>query len=226
MKHVLIVTGGYVDINYFKEYIKTLSYDKVFAVDKGLEYVEKMGLIPDVILGDFDTVDGEILAKYENMNSARKEYPKLIKYPAKKDYTDTELALHLAREEGALEVTIVGATGSRLDHVLANMGLLIYASKNGMKCVIVDYNNRIHLISGDYGDSDYVIDRKGQWGKYISIIPLSEVIDDVTIDGVEYPLDGARIEQGPCLTVSNVINEKAARIHIGKGTALLIESRD
>ena len=61
--HILIVTGGYVDIIFFKEYIKTLSYDKVFAVGKGLEYVAQLGLNPDLIMGDFDTVDSDILAR-------------------------------------------------------------------------------------------------------------------------------------------------------------------
>ena len=224
--HILIVTGGYVDINFFKEYIKTLSYDKVFAVDKGLEYVAQLGLNPDLIMGDFDTVDSDILARYEAIDGSYSELSKVIRYPAKKDYTDTELALHYAKKQGASAVTMIGATGSRLDHVFANIGLLIYSAKNGMKSVIVDANNRIHLLSGDYGDSEYIVERKNQWGKYVSIIPVSEIIEDVTIEGVEYPLNSAKIEQGPCLTVSNEIIEKAAHIHIGKGTALVIESRD
>ena len=63
--HTLIVTGGTLDYTFAKEYCKTLSYDKVFAVDKGLEYVHNLGMIPDMIIGDFDTVDGSLLSEYE-----------------------------------------------------------------------------------------------------------------------------------------------------------------
>lgn len=226
MSHILIITGGRVNIDFTKEYIKTLSYDKVFAVDKGLEYVDELGLMPDLIIGDFDTVDNDILNRYMKYADEGQTAFEIIRHPARKNATDTELAVTYAKDCGAKSITIFGATGTRMDHVLSNLGLLIYVAREHMECVIIDECNRIRLMSSEYGTNDCIIERDAQFGKYLSLIPLSEYLTDLTMEGVEYPLDSARVERLSSLTISNEINEKTARIHIGDGTAFLIESRD
>ena len=226
MNSVLIITGGYLNIDFAKEYIKTLSYDKVFAVDKGLEYVDVLGLIPDLIIGDFDTVNPALLEKYDNDIKSGSINANIIKHPVKKDETDTELALQCSVDKGALSITMLGATGTRLDHVLANLSFLKLMGDKGIEVVIVDENNRIRLLDSGCNMTDVTIYREKQFGRYISLIPITRCVEEVTISGVEYPLDNAVIASGKGLTVSNEITEKAARIHIGKGAALLIESKD
>lgn len=224
--NALIITGGYLNINFAREYIKTLSYDKVFAVDKGLEYADRLSIVPDYIIGDFDTIDDELLMKYENAVECGRINSKIIRHPAMKAQTDTELAFNLANDENADEIILLGATGSRLDHVLCNIGMLMFAGKVGIKCTIVDENNRIRLLSSEYDMRDIVIQKREQFGTYFSLIPVTKVVSGITISGALYPLDNASVIQGTGLTISNEINEKAAHIHIEEGAALIIESKD
>ena len=241
MNHILIITGGYLNIGYTQEYIKTLSYDKVFAVDKGLEYADALGLVPELIIGDFDTVDEKLLDRYEKQlteadkklaeadNQAAevdRQSVRIIRHPSHKDQTDTELALYCAKEDNASRVTILGATGSRLDHVLANIGLLLYACRSGMDAAIIDEHNRIRLLTSEYGVNEVTIDKAEQYGSYVSLIPVTPVVSGVTTKGLLYSLDNAVIEQGNGLTVSNEIIEKTARIQIESGAVLIIESGD
>ena len=241
MNHILIITGGYLNIGYTQEYIKTLSYDKVFAVDKGLEYADALGLVPELIIGDFDTVDEKLLNRYEKQlteadkklaeadNQAAevdRQSVRIIRHPSHKDQTDTELALYCAKEDNASRVTILGATGSRLDHVLANIGLLLYACRSGMDAAIIDEHNRIRLLTSEYGVNEVTIDKAEQYGTYVSLIPVTPVVSGVITKGLLYSLDNAVIEQGNGLTVSNEIIEKTARIQIESGAVLIIESRD
>lgn len=224
MRHSVIVTGGHLNIAFAKEYLKTLSYDKVFAVDKGLEYVEALGLQPDYIVGDFDTVDNTILDMYKKRIENGILHAILERHPAKKDATDTELALNRAMED-ADQITILGATGNRLDHVLANLGLLLQTANKGVECYIVDETNRIRLLVSGY-NRECVIPKKEQFGTYLSLIPMTASLEQVTLEGVMYPLKEQRIDQGSSLTISNQIVDDKAIISIKGGNALVIESKD
>lgn len=222
MCHVLIITGGHLNLDFAKVFCGQLSYDKVYAVDKGLEYVDALGLSPDYILGDFDTVDKALLKSYqEQVDSGSLDM--IIEYhPVKKDAADTELAVVKAIENGANSITILGATGSRLDHVLANIGLLSLAAEKDVKCQIVDACNRIRLLTGSAHCS---IKKAEQYGDYLSFIPLTPVVKGLTLTGVMYPLTDRTVYQNSSFTVSNQITEEAY-ISIKEGELLMIESRD
>ena len=224
--NALVITGGYLNIGFAKEYIKTLSYDKVFAVDKGLMYADELNIVPDYIIGDFDTIDNEVLLKYENAAALGSINSKIIRHPVMKAQTDTELAVITAKDENVDEIILLGATGTRLDHVLCNIGMLMSVADFNVKCTMVDETNRINLLCSDSNMKDIVIERHRQFGKYISLIPITTEVKGVTMEGVVYPLDKATVIQGTGLTISNEINEKAARIHIEEGAALIIESKD
>lgn len=223
--HVLIVSGGYLNLDFAKKYCETLSFDKVFAVDRGLEYTDILGYNPEWILGDFDTINPLILARYENKIEKGELDARIERFPAKKDASDTEIALSKAIEIGADCVTILGATGSRLDHVLANMNILKQAEQAKVVCYIVDETNRIQLLSDETRKST-VLKQEEQFGHYISLIPMSPCVEGVNLKGVGYPLQEATIYQGTSLTVSNCITEETAEISIEKGCIWLIESRD
>lgn len=90
----------------------------MIAVDGGLKGAKELGLVPDVIVGDFDSVDPAVLAFYRKMEHI------VWEVPAGKDDTDTELALKRAMAMGAGEIVILGATGGRLDHMIGNIQLL------------------------------------------------------------------------------------------------------
>ena len=226
MNHVLIVTGGDINIDFIREYIKTLSYDKVFAVDKGLEAVYALGITPDVMIGDFDSVDGAVLKYYDDKITSDMSNTIKIEHPVMKDDTDTALAVRYAMDNEADRITILGFNGSRMDHVLANIGLLTQTVKNGCYCEMVDETNRIRIIDPQYNCKEVIINKDEQFGEYISLIPLKDKVNGITMEGVLYPLNSSVVTKGSTLTISNQITEKTARILIEDGAALLIESRD
>lgn len=225
MEHILIITGGHLNIGFAREYIKTLSYDEVFAVDKGLAYADTLGLVPSYIVGDFDTVEESLLNDYECKIKKGEISAYIERHPVKKDATDTELALMKAIENGAKMITILAATGNRLDHVLMNLELLLQAECAGSECYVVDETNRVQMLTSD-GRESCRIGKDRQYGNYLSVIPMTAVVKDLTIEGVMYPLKDKTIYQGSSLTVSNQITEKEAHISIKKGAVLVIESKD
>lgn len=225
MEHVLIITGGHLNMEFADNYRKTLSIDKVFAVDKGLEYADRMGIIPDYLIGDFDTVDSKLLSWYEKRIVEHEIDTVLERHPVKKDASDTELALCVAMSQGAKKITILGGTGSRLDHVFVNIGLLLQAEKQGVEAYIVDETNRIRLLS-DQSLCEFEMYRQEQYGEYISLVPFTEQVEGVTLEGVMYPLDNAIIYAGNSLTVSNQIVEEKIHVKLAKGKMLFVESCD
>lgn len=225
MKHILIITGGYLNIQFAREYIKTLSYDRVFAVDKGLMYADALELVPDYIVGDFDSVEESILKDYEYRMEKDEISAHIDRYAVKKDATDTELAFMKAIEEGADRITVLAATGSRLDHVLMNLGLLLQTEQAGIPCCIVDETNRVQMLTSG-GRKSCKIKKDKQYGDYLSIIPMTAIVEGLTVKGVMYPLKDRTVYQGNSLTVSNQILDGEASISIENGTVLVIESKD
>lgn len=240
MEHILIVTGGQFDIEFAQQYVRTLSFDKVFAVDKGLEYAGILGIIPDAVMGDFDTVKPDVLQKYKSMVEDGFGNVYLEQYPEKKDATDTELAVQYAITCLPDDITILGATGNRIDHLLMNLGLLLEIEKNGIAGQIVDGNNRIRLLDSTIQNdrtrakAPYTVHMavtrnkflSGYSNQYLSVIPMSGKVTGLTLEGVLYPLTDTTVNQGSTLTVSNQITDGQADIYLKKGRVLVIEAAD
>lgn len=223
MSRALIVTGGWLDMEFAGNFCDANSFDLLYAADKGLQYVHELGLEPDYIIGDFDTVDDSLLHEYEKKADCGEKKFVMERYPVRKDATDTELAVQKAIDMGAGEITLLGATGSRLDHVLANVGLLGLAADKGVKCRIVDSCNRISYLKGR---GEYCIPKREQYGTYLSLIPMTPSVTGLTMTGVDYPVNDQTIRQGSSFTVSNRIVGDTAFIAIREGAVLIIESRD
>ena len=118
-KTCLIITGGEIDLDFAGGFCKSHPFDKLIAVDGGLAPVKALGLVPDMIVGDLDTAEPSLVEAF-------KEFPYIIWdiHAPEKDETDTELALRKAMASGCTHITILGATGGRFDHMLANVFLL------------------------------------------------------------------------------------------------------
>ena len=166
MKRCLIITGGKLDLSFAGSFLGQETFDKIIAVDAGLEAVKTLGLEPDMIVGDFDTEKPEVLAYYRRM-----EHIVWDTHQPEKDETDTELALLKAQATGCSEVVVLGATGGRMDHTLGNIHLLFPCLQKGMEAYILDSQNRIYLI-----DKERTFNRREIWGKYISFLPLTEEV--------------------------------------------------
>lgn len=211
MKQTLIVTGGSININWFQNWLKEKNFDYIIAVDKGLEALDLLKIEPNYIIGDFDSINKTVLDKYKyNIITLNKE----------KDFTDTHMALKLAIKLKSNEITIIGGTGTRIDHTLANIHILKEALDSNIKCSIINENNKIFLI-----DKPADI-KKDTYYKYISLIPLTTTVESITLDGCKYLLKNATLKIGESIGISNEQLEEKTKIDFKAGILIAIYSKD
>lgn len=210
----LIITGGKINKNFAKKYLKSNKYDIIIAVDKGLETIDYLKLQPQYVLGDFDSVNTKILEKYKKQNI------KIIKLNPEKDLTDTHSAIDLALKLKSTEITILGAIGTRLDHTMANIHILKQALDKNIKAKIVNEKNEIELINKE------IIIKKDDNYKYVSIIPLTTNVTGITIEEMKYIINDYTLSIGDSLGVSNEQIDKEAKISIKTGILVVIKSKD
>ena len=212
-KDFLVISGGNIDKDFLKVYIKMQKFYVTIAVDRGLEAVDELNMDVDFIVGDFDSVDSNILKKYE-----KKVHTK--RYSSEKDYTDTDIAVDFCIKSKADSVTIIGGTGTRLDHVFGNLAVVSDALDKGTNVCIVDKNNKIYMTS-----SEISLERSRQYGRYVSIFPYgSEAI--VTLEGFKYNLNEYLLENTKSIGVSNEIIDDVAKVKCHKGRLIIMETVD
>ena len=220
-KNIVIITGGQLEPDVLMQTL-TQSVDLIIAVDHGLEYLYTMykqgkcTYVPNYIVGDFDSVNQAVLSFYRD-----KLQVTIRQYNPIKDASDTEIAVHLALELGADSITILGGTGTRIDHVLANIQVLTIPFKVGVTAKILDAHNRIQLIA-----SNTVLNKKERFGDYFSVFSLGDCVTGLTIQGAKYPLVQHRLLPENSLSVSNQFINEEVIISYETGVLVLIESRD
>lgn len=212
----LIITGGNIRDEFACEKIKTGGYDMIMAADSGMDFLYRNHLTPDIIVGDFDSVDHDALDFFRE--DKRIEFCRLD--PVKDD-TDTEYAIRDALSRGITQLTILGGTGSRLDHVLGNISLLGIGLEENVEIELVDEHNRVRMI-----DKPISIRRDEQFGRFVSLIPYTGNVEHVTLTGFKYTLDDYTMGGFNSLGVSNEIKEEVAHIEFSSGILLVIESVD
>lgn len=192
---VAIFSGG--------EFTKTqiLPFDKLICADKGYEYAKILNFIPDIILGDFDSLG------YTPNNAEI--------FPKDKNFSDTELALKKAIEIGATDIDIYFSLGGRLDHELFNINLLKYAKNQGVTAKIISGNTLLRLISGS---GNYEVKN----GSVVSFVPFSSEAHIIKSEGLKYPLDKITAIKGETLTLSNEATSDEIYVEIKSGELLLI----
>jgi thiamine pyrophosphokinase len=182
--------------------------DFVIAVDSGLDHCLKFQITPQLVLGDFDSVSHEALAW------AKTRQLKIISFPPQKNKTDTQLAVEHAIALGAKRIEIYGGLGSRFDHSLANVQLLLYILELGASGMLTDGSQRVYLLTDEFT----LLPERGM---RFSILPLSLTIEGLTIRGARYPLTEAKIKLGDTRTISNEFTAQPVKISLRKGKALL-----
>ena len=188
----------------------------IICADGGFLIAKESGIRPDILIGDFDSLkdDGE-KQKTENAGI------EVIRYPSKKDYTDTGLAIHHAKEKGFKEVFIAGGIGGRLDHTLANIQDVAGFSAKGLSIVMADGLNLFTIL----GTGDHRISRSYVNGedasKYLSLLSYTPK-SVISITGTEYPLDRHEITNTFPLGVSNKIIGAEAIVTVHEGAIILI----
>lgn len=212
-KTACIITGGTRSEQFILNYIQKHQNQTLVVVDGALETTHRLGLLPDAIVGDFDTVDQSLLAYYDNRI--------IFRHPPEKDQTDTELAIETAQSMGCTRFVFLGATGSRLDHSLANVFLLQSLLERGIEAEILNETNRLYLKKEDFS-----IKKQEQYGEFVSLLALTETVQGVTLRGFKYPLTYHTVYRGSTLCISNEITEETARVELTDGTLIVVEARD
>lgn len=211
----LIVCGGEIDGDFAERLIMSSGFEVIIAADRGMDFLYEHKITPDIIVGDFDSVKNEALSyfKEKGMSDIHVLNPE-------KDDTDSECALQIALDHGADHIIIIGATGTRIDHVLGNISLLGKAMSEGKMAELLDTHNRIRMI-----DNELEIEKNKQYGKYVSIIPVCKN-NKITLEGFKYPLKDYTFEGFNTLGISNEIIDDIAKITVNEGQYIVIESKD
>ncbi len=212
----LVVSGGKVSEEVLRNLLSTYRYDRIIAVDKGLEALDLIKVTPDIICGDFDTVNAIIFNKYKKKNEC-----KIIEYPPQKDYTDTHLSVEIAIDNGASIIDICGATGGRIDHLLGNIAVIAYGLEKKVKVNLFDDNNKIYMI-----DESLFLEKENCFGNYISLIPYGKDVDNITLKGFKYPLNNEVLKLSETRGISNEMIGERAGIEYYNGRLIVIESKD
>lgn len=212
---ILIITGGQIDAEFLNKLVQQKPYTMIIAADRGLQAADHLKLPLDYIVGDFDSVPKQILEKYREKSTPIKTFP------SEKDKTDTHIAIEMALMHTPTDIDIVGATGNRLDYVLANLDLLILPLHLNINACILDPNNKIYLKK-----HSFTIKKKEQYGDFVSLLPLSYQVRGLTLRGFKYPLGGITLTAGSSLGISNEIVDEDAVVEFQEGILTVVEAKD
>jgi thiamine pyrophosphokinase len=210
MRAVIFANGELPDPQGARDILQTC--DITIAADGGTLHALAVGIFPDVVVGDLDSLPPDQRRRLETSGC------RMISFPARKDETDLELALHYAAAEGATEIVVLAALGGRLDQIIANVMLLTLPELKGIDVRIVEGAQEAFLI-----DDEAIIE--GGVGDTVSLIPLGGDAVGVTTEGLEWALEEDTLCFGPARGVSNVLAVGKAQVCLEDGLLLCIVIR-
>ena len=181
--------------------------DFVICCDSGLRHRGELGVVPALVLGDFDSHPNPGLPV------------ETIVLPREKDDTDTVFAAREAVRRGFREFLLVGVVGARLDHTLANLSILLWLESQGCRGRILDDHSEMEIVSRQ------PVEITEDWA-YFSLLNISGVARGIRVEEAKYPLENGEITCGYQYGVSNeVLPGCTARVSVGEGRLLLIKVR-
>jgi len=191
-------------------------HDLMIAADGGARnaWQRGMGKIPDVIIGDLDSLSPDEMAGYDRAGAS------LYRFPPDKNETDLELALDFAVKSGATEITLYGLFGGRWDMTFSNLLLLAAPKYAGVRLHIIEGDTDMYILRG--GET---LTLQGQPGQTVSAIPLAGSATGVTYTGLTWPLDNVTLPFGTPRGVSNSLSAETAEIHLKEGTLLITHQK-
>ena len=207
MKAVIILGGEQPEAGLLRDCLAET--DIVICADSGANWLMQAGRLPDLLVGDMDSI-AEGLDKELETKGVR-----VLRRSAEKDETDGQLALDEAMALGADDITLLGAAGGRLDHLMGNLQLLVRAARRGIKAVMADKTSRAWAATGR-------TEILGRAGNTLSILPLGEGVSAAYLSGLKYgTLEPLALPMDCPVGVSNVMTEDTAVVEI-TGWALVV----
>ena len=188
--------------------------DLVIAADGGARYALETGVVPDLVVGDMDSLGEELAREVERRGAS------LERHPVRKDKMDGQLAVPAARERGATVADLLCAVGGRPAALFAVPHILLAAERIGLRSTVVADRGRMFVVEAGYRMVEGVQEDS------ISIFPLSGPAAGVTLEGMEYPLENASLEPGDTLGFHNELIGTEARVSVGEGAILVIHETE
>ncbi|MFH0785321.1 MAG: thiamine diphosphokinase [Pseudomonadota bacterium] len=185
--------------------------DLIIAVDGGANHCRELRIIPDALIGDFDSVSPAVLKEFQEQSVA------IHRHPAKKDATDLELALDFAIAKGAREVWLLGGLGGRWDMSFANILLIAGDTYKALNFTVPGPDCIMHVL---HPGKPFTL--HGMPGQKVSLLPLRGDVQDLSLHGFEYPLKNATLRFGSTHGVSNVLQKPGATVQFNSGVLLCI----
>lgn len=179
----------------------------IIACDKGYAYVRQAGLVPDLLVGDFDSYTGPLPEGVPRLD-----------LPVEKDDTDTMAAIRHAVTQGCKEIWLYCALGGRLDHLLGNLQAATFAVAHGARVRILDRENEITVFTAD----TITVPPRAGWS--LSVLALTDQCTGVSIHGTKYELDQVTVTNTFPIGISNQWHGEA-RISVETGILAILESR-
>ena len=212
-KRCIIVGAG----EWTPQKIETDKDDLVIAVDGGFSYCVRMGLEPDVLIGDFDSVSGDDREKLEAIKE--QEPDRVVALCPVKDDTDMLAALKLGLKRGYRSFWIYGATGGRLEHTIANIQCLLFLKKEGAEGYLLDGREKIFVLKNE--EVHFPPEAEG----YLSLFCLGEEAKGVDIRGMKYPLENYTMRNDYPIGISNEFTGCEGIVRVRDGELVGILSR-
>ena len=202
MKRCVIVGAGEI-----YSPIEVCERDFIIAADGGYKHLKNANISPDVLIGDFDSID-----KIPQLTGTE-----IVRHPVEKDDTDMYLAYKLGVEKGFREFVIYGGVGGREDHTFANYCLLLYAKEEGNSVFLISGKAKVSLIKNEKTTVH------GKLGKHLSLFPFGSDAEGVTVKGAEYECEKINLTANFPLTVSNIFKDTPVNIEVENGALLIME---
>ena len=186
----------------------------VIAADSGLHHAEALGLAVDLVVGDMDSVDSNVL------DDAVRNGSSLQRHPTDKDHTDLELSFEAALRMGAERILVVGSHTGRLDHLLGSMGLLAATADLLDEIVWTDGHTIVTACTPRHATAI-----SGRPGDRLSLVPAGTDVVGITTEGLRWSLDGETLAAGSTRGISNVMDAPLASVTLEEGTLLIVHER-
>lgn len=183
----------------------------IIAADGGANYLCKKGIIPDVLIGDFDSISPEYL-------NVLKKKSNIIKFSVDKDKSDTELAIEYCLKNGYNDITLINAVDGRLDHSLTNIFLIEKFIKQGLKLHFLNAKSEIYVVTNKANIPAKI-------GTNISLISLTDFTLVKETKALKFPLNNEKLYRSSSRGISNITTEKKFSIIVSSGILLVIIER-
>lgn len=207
MNFLIMSNGNYGSMDWYPG--RAERFDRVIGVDGGAGQALRLGITPHWVVGDMDSLDRAGREALEKSGAV------FHVHPAEKEFTDTQLAMQLARQQGAAEIAVWGGMGDRLDHTLSNLLSAARLAEQGTGIRFESPWATVYLVC------DHLV-VPGQAGDTVSLIVLGDRAEGVTLHGFRYELQGAALDARWPITISNVITGRDPSVRVNSGVLAVI----